>query len=258
MNEEVEEVPKTGILDKYRERYKDREFNSDDEFHTALSEDFDDLDSYRTRNVGANGKLAELFEEEPELVALIKDMYAGMPFREAVAANVDIEALMPLEGDPDYDSMQANIQRRKEGVANRTKIAEEMDANRQTTLQEIAEFAQENDLDEKACMEFLQIVDDLIGDVAKGKISKSFLSNLKKALDYDKDVTTAEEVGRINGKNEKIETLKDKENGSGDGLPTLGGAGSSIAKETKKGGLSSLGLGIENEGSDPLSKLKLK
>ena len=262
MQEEEANVEKkpSGILDKYRERYKDRTFESDDDFHQAIAEEFDDLDGYRTRNVEANRKLAELFETEPELVAIIRDMYEGASFREAIAANVDLDDLKPMEGDPDYEAIQARVQARKEKIAANSKLAEELDANQQASLKEIEEFVKENELDQEGCMELLQIIDDLIADAAKGKISKNLLSIVRRHLSHDNDVKEAHESGLIDGRNEKIETIKEKESGQGDGLPTLGGGGASGLNESRasKGGLSSLGLGIELGGDEPLKKLKLK
>lgn len=260
VEEESKEAPKKSrreeVEDRFRSLHADQQFENEDELYDAADSYLNELLDYRERNSAANKELVELFESQPALVQFILDLKRGASLREAVAMNLSPEDLALQEGDGDEEKMKAAVSERERRLEEKRKLADEYDNNMKATLAEIESFKEENELDDDGVTSLLEIIDSLYADFAKGKVSKKFLSDIHRSLSYDKDVAKAEEVGRINGRNESIE-VKKAEPVNGDGLPAIGGAGSTKSSPIKKSALASLGIGIEDEES-PLSKLKLK
>jgi hypothetical protein len=66
--------------------------------------------------------------------------------------------------------------------------------------------------------------------MSAGKVSKETLKLLKRAVDYENDMSGAREQGRVDGRNEKIEVEKKRMKGSG--LPDAN-AGGSVQEEVE-------------------------
>lgn len=216
----VEEKPKHRFADRLSQAYPDRQFASDEEYDTALDEYLGDLEGYRERGETANQKLVTLFEAEPQIGQMVRDMLNGATFREALARHFTPEEFTAMEGDPDYEGWSKNKLTREESIAKRKQFEQERDANLEFSSQAISEFATENGMSEDDAAAFLAPFDEMLTEINSGKITKDTLKKLKKMMDYDNDVTQAKTQGEISGRNQNI-VAKRETAPKGDGLPTL-------------------------------------
>ena len=214
-------MPSSPFYDRVKKAYPDREFASDDEVNSALTERLDGLEKYEESTKSLHSKLDMVLRSEPVVGSLIKDISKGATFMEALSRNVDLDELKPVEGDPDYEAWGKNLESRKQSMAEREAKAKTMQENFDMSLNEIKAFAEENGMAETDAQKFLSSVDELISEVVDGKLTKSTLSRLKKALDYDMDVQSAMQAGEVKGRNQKIETMRASEPERGDGLPAI-------------------------------------
>ncbi len=225
--------PANRFAERLSKRYPDKEFKSDDEINDALAEYLDELEGESTSNKEANEKLLDVFEMHPEVVGIIKDLAKGAGFTEALSRHVDVEELSPIEGDPDYDAWNTNIEERRKKREEQQGKAKMLEENVSKSIEEIDAFSQENNMTPEETQGFLQAINGLIEEVVDGKLTKDTLAKMRQAINYTKDVETAAKQGETAGKNAKIEKVKktEKEKTKGDGLPAVTGSGSKTQPE---------------------------
>lgn len=223
--------------DAFRNRIKkangDQDFSDDESFFQKASEELDNLEKYRNNNMEANKVLMEIFASEPAVPEVLKDMVKGASFREALARHFSPDELTPAEGDPDEEGWKKNAEARGKKLSDNEAWNKTKDENEEFSKKSIQEFAKETGLAEDQAQEFLGKVGEALDEVYSGKISKSFLSSMYKALNHETDVKAAETNGRIAGRNEKIDVKKESAP-KGDGLPTISSGAPPESKPKKK------------------------
>lgn len=215
------EPKKHKYADRLSKAFPDRQFEKDEDFDSALDEHLDELEGYKERGTLANKRLIALFDAEPQVGDVVRDMINGASFREALARHMSPEDLTAIEGDPDYEGWSKNKAEREERTSKREARMKEREANLQVTQEAIDTFAAENNMSEEDAANFLGKLDQLIDDFNAGKISKEVLTTMKKAWDYDNDIATAKDEGEIAGKNQNIVAKKEAAQPIGDGIPKI-------------------------------------
>lgn len=205
--------------DKLTQLFPDRKFEKDEDYDAAIDEHITGLETYKQRGTEANKKLIAVFDSNPEVGSLIRDMIEGATFREALARHIDPQDLSPIEGDPDYEGWTKNKTEREAKLAKRR----EAEAQRERDLAEsqsvIEAFAKENNMDDAAAESFLKRVDEMIGAISSGKVSKEALIAMQRAFNYENDITRAREEGSLSERNKKIVAEREKPEKKGDGIP---------------------------------------
>ena len=217
------------LMDRMKNLYPDREF-TDDELESAVMEEMDKMQGFKD----SNDRLVAMFDENPELLAVMRDVAKGASLPVAIARNIDLDEIKPIEGDPDYEEWNKAAEGRKTSAMNRKKMADELSANLEMSSKEVQAFAEENGYDEEKVNQLLTDIDAFVGDVVMGKLTKNTLSKLMKAIEFETAVAEAEELGTIKGKNEAhLEKKVKKEKETGDGMPALTATGSPMKPEVK-------------------------
>jgi hypothetical protein len=190
-----------------------------------VTAELEELREYKKRNQEANKIIIDVLEEEPLLALILSEVSKGASLLEAIALHIDTDDLKLEEGMPDYDKWKKNTETRKQNRSERDAFMSELTSNREASVAEIKQFAEENELSEEEASDFLQTLNDILTDAYKGKLTKTVLNRLYKGSKYDKDInnasTQAEEQGKIAGRNEKIEATMGGLDNSGDGLPDI-------------------------------------
>lgn len=206
---------------KLAERYPDREFADDTEAENAFYDDYESTHSKLSQSELDNKKVYELIESNPALADVIVAMNDGVPFEVALAQNVDLEALLPKEGESNYEQYASALTDRKKRMEESRSKIETIEQNRKQTVDVATKFYEDKKLDEEQITKFLDFIDGLIGDIFDGSVSRTALEKLYQAYCYEEDVEQATEQGRIDGLNSKIEKSR-KVNSTTDGVPTPG------------------------------------
>lgn len=192
-----------------KEKYPDKEFAEDDDLMEALLEAASEGDTYRMKAQEVNQKLVDLFEAEPVIYNIIQDALNGAPGHVAIARHIDPEDLEAAKGDPDYAAWEENLGSRASKLEQKRNMEKEVEANIAQSMEQAQAFAEEKGLDEEQTMDFLGKVDDALADVYKGKVTKDFLNNMWKALNYEQGIEEAKTLGEAKGRNEKIVAQKE-------------------------------------------------
>lgn len=212
-------APAHRYADRLTKAYPDRKFEKPEDYDSGMDEYLTGLEGYKEKGQALNTKLLALFEAEPQVGEVIRDMINGASFREALARHISPEDLTAIEGDPDYEGWSKNKASREETATKRRQFETDYANNLKLSQADIEKFAEENGLDEKGVGELLESIDNMLADFHQGKITKDALSRMLKAFRYEEDIKNAEETGAIKGRNEQIVAKKAEENTDGDGLP---------------------------------------
>lgn len=192
---------------------------NDDNYLQTLVGHLDKLSDYRDKSQKANSKLIEVFETNPTVADILKDVIDGADLRVAIARHFSADDLVPEEDDPDFDAWKENAQKREENIKNSKEQTKELAKNTEKSKETIKSFAEKNKLSEKETTQFLETIDQSLDNLYKGVVSEDFLEKMLQAYNYKKDVKQAAELGEVKGKNKKIEAKKKEK--AGDGVPKV-------------------------------------
>lgn len=181
----------------------------------------DDLNSFAEklkRFEDVNAELVSLISENPEIGGILLMLRQGAPMSEAIARNLDVENLAPMEGEPDYAAWEKGKSGWKEERSKREQAGQALQA-------ELKALVSEDGWTEDEVATVQSFFNTAINDALNGKFREA-AKKLKKALDFDAEVENARAEGELATKNAKIDEMKaKKEVQSGDGLPDLGAGG---------------------------------
>lgn len=219
-----------------REAYPDISEDDEDAYYGQANADLDELEGYRKNNK----ELADVFDKTPTLAGMLLAAKEGVNpwvyLVEQGGPDLDIRELI---NDPDFgEKMSQAIAKWQEGQTKGNQAKEEMKANYQASFAALKEIQQERGMSDEEC---LQLVDDffdnVIGNAAKGIVSKETWEAYLKAKNYDADIASAREEASAQALNSRIQNPK-KNFADTEMPPTLstGGAGAGEPKDNKKSG----------------------
>lgn len=215
---------KAKFFDRLKKSLPDEELESEDQIMSAAMERIDYLEEYYNQNTEANEAVMEVFTQQPEIGNIIKDMAAGASFTEALARHVDLEAVKPEPGDPDYKKWKEAKAEREERIAKAREFEQTLLKNQQLSMQNIENFRQAKNLNPEERDQFVVQVNNVLkGVIEEGLIKEDFLEMMYKALAFENALKEARTQGIVRGKNEAIEQKKAKRAAPDDGLPNLTG-----------------------------------
>lgn len=199
--------------------FPDRQWNGDDEYLDEADNHIEALEGYKKNSEESNRKIIDLLESEPELSAVLRDMLKGMTLREALARNVDIDSLVGMEGDPDWDNISKAKNERIAKLEENRKWQSQVEENQQKTIESLAAFTKNKGLDEATVNDFIGYVSAMLEKAFNTYLDEETLERLYQAYSYKKDVADAENLGMVKGRNEKIQAMRKEKTEGTDGLP---------------------------------------
>jgi len=178
-------------------------------------------------------RVAEVLTKYPEVRSFIIDLDKGASPLEAIARNFDLDALKPMDGDPDYEAWDKAKKEYSERKKKDSEYEKLLSQNREFTQKEYNEFAKEYNLTDDEAKQFVETITEMVSNINSLKIDKKIFGMVRAAMTKDRDVETARKQGEISAKNEKIVTKRQTEsaNRQGDGLPGLAGGSDADASD---------------------------
>jgi hypothetical protein len=229
------ELPKS--RQRIKERYPDDTFETDDDWENGINRAFDEDAEKLGKFEISEKQINDLLSANPELLQTFIDIMSGMPGKVAFKKNYEID--IPLtEEDEDYEAWKT-MREKKTAEAKERKDREETWAkNESESFSRLDKFYDENGFTEEQRNEFDGIVTKLVEDLMNRNLSDDLIRGLHKSLNYDADVSAAEEAGILNGKNAKIERqiAKSEKIQKGDGLPPAVPAAANIPTNSNRRG----------------------
>lgn len=221
----VERKPRELLYERIRTSRPDANYDEDEEEYARQAMGMlDELDRKSSDYDKMSEKLTSRFNQNPEEAEAWLAYLDGASLPAAIRRFMGDEALSMKEGDDGWEEyVQAGKDREVQHAKNREALDTYM-KNAKESDDAMTEFLKEEGFDEEGAQGFKDLVVSILNDVSAGKVSKDTLKLLKRAVDYDKDLSGALEQGRVDGRNEKIEAEKKRMKGSG--LPDVNAGGS--------------------------------
>lgn len=194
-----------------------KQFETDEEMYAWIHEQLLQMSD-------TDGVVGEILAEYPELYAVIQDLQDGKPLEVALAANIDIDSLKPLEGEEMYADYEAARNARKERKAKVDEYRATVEKNWEDSNKVIHDFFTEIAFDEEQTNEFLAKMDEMLGNYVNGIVTREFLDVFYRAMNYEQAMESAREAGAIDAKNARIDAERERAEAETDGLPTGGSA----------------------------------
>lgn len=206
-------------------KYPDKTYDDDDLYEEDLANHLEqtdkDLQSYRE----ADAQLEEIITLNPELALIVEDLKKGMPLSVALARNVDLEEIAPIEGEEDYEEYQKSIGERKAKIQADKEREDMLRTNAEKSAEEILDYLDNKGWTDERKADFDEWFNNLVTRLSENRLGKAEMEIFVKGYEFDEAVARAEEKGKVSGRNEKIET-KRKRNENVDGLPEAGASAS--------------------------------
>lgn len=209
-------------------KYPDKTYETDEDWDNALTDELESNASALEAYKASDEVLSELLDMNPELAMIVEDMKSpayggkGMPFMVALARNVDLDDLKPIEGEEDFEAYTTEYDTRKASNAARKQREAELQANMEASATEIEEYVESLSWSDEKKEEFDNWFNALINDMAENRLTRQSMQIFVDAFTHDEDVKRAEREGKIQGRNEQIETKRNRAEDT-DGMPDNAG-----------------------------------
>lgn len=189
------------------------------------------LMNYINAGRDSRGRMAEALNKDPRLAQVFADVAGGK--RGAADAFVRYfgkDFLSAEEGSPEYEAIAAAEKERKEEMDKISARGKEYETNIAESEPKIKAWAESKGYDMD---EFLEKVwEKVVNPIVSGIYTEELLDLLDKGMNYDKDTADAMEAGKVAGRNEKIERMREER--EGDGMPKNVGNGTPAESGKKK------------------------
>lgn len=216
------------LFSRLKKSYPDQSFEKDDDYLDMADKHIQGLEEKVRKFEMSNKKILSILEDNPELKGVFADIALGIPFAVALARNIDLEAIIPLEGEPNYEEYANEDKARRAKIKENQEYMAKRDQNLQASVAEIEAFATESNMDEDKAKEFLGWISELMGRMTDGSFDKQLLRDLYKAYKHDEIMAEETQLAEIRGKNAKIDEMITQSNEENDGLPFVEGSNAEL------------------------------
>ena len=220
--------------------YGDKVEITDDNYHTKMegmvAADYGPTKEKIGKYDAANKRLMAMMEEHPEFAGIAADLNAGAKLPQILNKYFDLKSIIDSKGG-DEGMYEENNKTRMANYDKNQAYRKKLDDNEAKSLKVIKAFHKEMKLEGEGADKFAKWVAEMIDLANSGDITKEFLTKMYYAMNYQSDVATAEEKGKISAKNTKIEEkMKSEEEikSSGDGTPNLESSNDKVESEDSK------------------------
>lgn len=222
--QQPEQTPRISRVREYMTtKFPDREFGDDSELEQALYDYLTQSDKKIEGHEAANKTIMEVVQAYPEFAQIIEDVANGIPVQVAIARQFDSSELAVPEGEPDYEAYKQAAEERTKRLADMKARVETREKNMAQSKTDVDAFFAEQGLSEEEQQRFVAWVDnEILANLLDGKVNKEILTKLYQGWVYDTAIAEARETGKVEGRNEQIETRRVRTQ-KADGLPADGG-----------------------------------
>lgn len=210
--------------ERMKKKHPDSEYTDDEALFGQINDDYDDYDKQIGEYSGREKQLTDLMVADPRAAEFLTDMARGKDPWLAVINRLGIDGITDLLNDPNKQEAYAEENKKYvERLAKNKKLDEQYEDNLSQSLDVLSSIQQSQGLSDDAIDAAYDLIMKIANDAVLGIISEETINMALKAVNYDNDMQTASEEGRISGKNERAEEKLRKPK-RGDGTAVLNGS----------------------------------
>ena len=234
--EELKKSKREDYLARMKSRKPDVNYDDDESRYGAYMEHDDEMQGQIDNYKKSDDQMKGAFSKDPRLASFISGVLEGGDTPTGFVKNFGKDILDSMD---DEEVLQKITEANNEylgRVESSKKLEQERRDNLEASVAAVTAFKEEKGLSDEEFGGFVDKFNDLLEEGFMGKLSPEFLEVMYKGLNYEEDIASAAEIGRIDGKNEKIETENRTKQKSD--VPSMRGvgSGSTVAPKTKKKG----------------------
>ena len=221
--------------ERLKKKYPDRDYADDEALFGQINDDYDNYESQLSDYSDREGRLNDLFNNDPRSAQFITDMAKGKDPWIAVIERLGIDGITDLINNPEKQEEYADANKKYvERLAKEKSLEEEYDKNMtEVTLPMLERIKQErgisDDMIDAAWDYLLHVADAAI----RGTFTEEDIDMALKAVNHDADVQNARTEGTVAGRNAKIDEKLRKPT-TGDGTPNLAGSNNAPTRQGKR------------------------
>ena len=208
------------MLGNLKAKYADRGFKEDDEYFGAAMEGYDQEHEYAKRMRADNEELGSLMESDPDFAEFARSVANGENIAGALRHMPADVASLDDRSLGERNAMLEAEREHREQIAGQLAEQEENLSKSEAAMREYIKSQGLSEEEGKEMMGFL--ADNVLEPVSRGIVTPAMLELIDKGRNYDRDIRTATEAGRVSGRNEQIVERRERLDHSLDGLPTGG------------------------------------
>lgn len=209
------------FLQRFLDSNPDINTSDDDSVFDFLDNDYQRVSDERDNYKKGQEDLASFLSANPKAAMVFSEMMDGKSFPAAVISNYGKEIFSGSDQEI-INQIEEADKAYKERIDSVNATQEERMKNLEATLEERNKFMQKYQMSEDEFVKFIdETVNPMIEDYFMGRVGLSLLEAAYKSKEFDSAVREAGEIGKIQGKNEKI--VEQKKSFKGDGMPTIEG-----------------------------------
>lgn len=229
---EVQKSKRDMLVERFKAKYPDREYTDDEALFGQAGEDYDayenELNGYRERE----GKLDEMFRNNPKAARFFTDMAKGIDPMIGYLEAIGVDGITDLMNDPEKQAEYAEANKKHlERLAKEKELEDLYNANFSESMELLKQLQLERGLSDEVIDKAYDLVNKWANEAVVGKYTREAMEMALKAITHDAEMANARSEGETAGRNAKIEEKLRKSEG-GDGLPVMGG--SSITPQQRK------------------------
>ena len=211
------------VLERLQMKSPDKDFSDEDVMYEQIGADYDKYEDEISKYRDNEKRFSEMMSADPRSAQYLTDWANGEDPVVGLVRNFGAEIKDVLEDPEMQDKLAEANKEYVERVAKNKALEEEYSKNMEETLQTLEQFQKERGLSDEQVDGILNMLIQVINDGVLGKFTARTLEMACKAMNYDADVASAGEEGRIAGRNDKI-VAKLRSERQGDGTQPLSGA----------------------------------
>ena len=203
--------------------YPDKNFESEDDYYSTSMEDYNNMSDRIKKYEEDNKFVLDKLQENPSIFNFVNSILSGKSVPASMALLKDIVDLE--EGTPEYEEYQKAVQVLKDEENAYQEKAKQRQQNMEASSKILEAFAEKNGLTPEQLESFIKDIETTITEkIFSGNFDEDFFERFYRLFNYDKDMEDAMEQGRIQGRNEQIETRRNRSTNT-DGLPNISSKG---------------------------------
>lgn len=225
------------VLGRLKTRHPEKDFVDDESIFGAVDDDYSEAEKAAEKMRGYeenSSKMVDMFYHgDPRVAAFFNACKDGQSPVEFLLENFGDDFREALDSEEGKKKFIDKYNKWLEKVAQEKTLEEEASKNLDESLNLLDQIQQEKGLTDEQAAQLFDTVHQLTNDLARNIISRETYEFALKGMNYDNDVAQAEELGRVQGRNEKIEDKLRKKQ-MPEGLPPTLNSGQPARQEPKK------------------------
>lgn len=224
--EEQKKSRRDSFRESFASRHPDIDMEDDEAYYGALDDEYNEREEQLKRYDEDNEKMNNMFAENPTAAYFVNDLMSGESNVAAALMRHFGSTFKEAIEDPTPENVTAFAQAMDEyaeRIKENERLQEDFETNVDNSETVISDWAEQNNINAEQIDEIREYINKQFSNLVVGIITPEMLDFAAKGLNYDKDVATAEENGKVAGRNQRIKETMRK--GKDDGVPAIiGGA----------------------------------